>query len=258
MSQYKKIDIDGASIEYEFISGRSDKATIVLLHEGLGCVALWRDFPRKIHAATDCPVLSYSRLGYGGSDPIVLPRPLDHMRKEGRDFLPKIFAALGIESPIVLGHSDGASIALEFAIAHQDALDALIILAPHVFVEEISVTSIRAIDRQFHDSDLRAKLARYHGANVDNAFRGWCDTWLDADFASWNMESELRRIVVPILQFQGTRDEYGSVAHVQSIEARVQSRCRTCILDGCGHAPHLECPERVLTEIADFVQSLET
>ena len=256
MRDYPTVNIGGAAIEVLRVGDDAWKPTIVMLHEGLGCVALWRDIPELLHTETAYNVVAYSRLGYGGSDPTELPRPVDHMRIEGEEFLPRLFAALEIDKPILFGHSDGATIALEFAGARPNDLTALVLLAPHVFVEELSLISIRAINEQYSEGGLREKLARYHGDNVDCAFRGWCDTWLSPRFASWNMVSKLASIGVPVIQFQGTADEYGTRVHVDAIERSVRGPCLTRLIADCGHAPHLEHKQLVLTEVAEFIRRL--
>ena len=256
MGNYQRLQLGQVSVEYIHLCESPDAPTIVLLHEGLGCVALWRDFPRLLQDRTRCNVVAYSRLGYGGSDPISLPRPLDHMRVEARDFLPQFFAKLALEKPILLGHSDGATIALEYAIAYPNDVSALILLAPHVFVEDFALRAIEAIDRQYRSGGMREKLKRYHGSNVDTAFRGWCDTWLNPGFKAWNMESDLNKLRAPILQFQGNEDEYGSAAHVRSIAAHAQAETQTNLLEACGHAPHLECSDFVLTAVANFLPTV--
>ncbi|MEM7465404.1 MAG: alpha/beta hydrolase [Pseudomonadota bacterium] len=191
MPDYQQILIGDTAIEYMRLDGAVDKPSIVLLHEGLGCVALWRDFPQLLHDICGYSVIAYSRAGYGGSSAALLPRPIDHMRREAQVFLPDFLAAMGVKQAIFLGHSDGATVALEAAAARLPALDALILIAPHVFVEDFALVAIRTMNERFSEDNLREKLRRYHGSNVDIAFRGWCDTWLDPEFKHWSMESEL-------------------------------------------------------------------
>lgn len=250
------LDVDGAAVEY-YQCGERGVKNLVLLHEGLGCIALWRDFPNKLKAISDTSVTVYSRTGYGNSDPINLPRPLDHMRREACAFLPRFLEVLNIERPILVGHSDGATIALEFAAAFPSKLAGLVLMAPHVFVEQQSLNAIEAANLAYATGDLREKLRRYHGENVDNAFRGWCDTWLNPTFRNWDMRDVLRDIRVPILQIQGRNDEYGTLAHTGYIERESNGPVKTVVYGGCGHSPHLEKPEEALQEIANFVENLQ-
>ena len=184
--------------------------TIVMLHEGLGCVALWRDFPQKLAAASGHGVFAYSRAGYGGSDPVDLPRPLDYMTREAQFSLPTVLDAIGFERGILLGHSDGASIAAIYAGEHADVrIKGLVLMAPHLFTEEMGLASIAEARHAYETGDLRAKLAKYH-AHVDCAFRGWNDAWLDPGFKAWNIEDTVSRWRVPALVIQGADDQYGT------------------------------------------------
>jgi pimeloyl-ACP methyl ester carboxylesterase len=263
------IDTPAGRIEYRWAGSRQGSAglrdaalpVLVFLHEGLGCVALWKDFPDQVALATGLPVLVYSRIGYGGSAPCALPRPLAYMHEEGERNLPDLLTALGIQSHILVGHSDGASIALIYAgstrdIAVRAGLRGLAVLAPHSFCEEISVTSIRAAGKAYADGDLRPRLARYHGDNVDCAFRGWCDAWLDPAFMHWNIEAYLERIAVPVLVIQGEDDEYGTAAQVEVIARRVPAGAKTLVLSGCGHSPQRDQTAATLRALADFATAL--
>ncbi|MGR8950527.1 MAG: alpha/beta fold hydrolase [Gammaproteobacteria bacterium] len=254
MSKYRKLKIGSSSVEMLELHGDPGLPALVLLHEGLGCVELWRDFPLKLNQKTGRSVVAYSRRGYGGSDSVDLPRPIDHMQREAREFLPPLLDKLGKNKPILVGHSDGATIALEFAAAFPGDLSALILFAPHVFVEDFALAAIRAIDERFHDGGLKEKLRRYHGLNVETAFRGWCDTWLHPQFKKWSMEHLLEHIAVPILQFQGLSDEYGSPAHVRSIEQHVRADVDTVLLENCGHAPQFEAADHALSAICAFLR----
>ncbi|MFN3398696.1 MAG: alpha/beta fold hydrolase, partial [Ferrovibrio sp.] len=190
MSGMQVVDTPVGRIEYRWAgSALRDIAlpVLVFLHEGLGCVALWKDFPDQLAQATGLPALVYSRIGYGGSSACALPRPITYMHDEGETGLPDLLTALGIQSHILIGHSDGASIALIYAGKDRDGLKGVAVMAPHVFCEDISVRSIRAADKAYAEGDLKARLAKYHGDNVDCAFRGWCDSWLNPDFHHWNI-----------------------------------------------------------------------
>jgi pimeloyl-ACP methyl ester carboxylesterase len=256
-ADYSAVELSRGRVEYRWIGPRgSGLPVLVFLHEGLGCVALWKDFPDRVAEATGLPALVYSRIGYGGSSPCALPRPLTYMHEEGEQGLPELLAALGIRRHILVGHSDGASISLIYAGAaqHQDLLG-IAVMAPHSFCEEVSVASIRAANDAFTHGDLRVRLAKYHGANVDCAFHGWCDGWLDPDFMRWNIEGYVDRIKVPVLVIQGEDDEYGTAAQVESIARRVAG-AETLMLPACGHSPQRDQPEATLDAIAGFIRKL--
>ena len=210
------LDLGDENLEYRMIGPRPDAApTIVMLHEGLGCVGMWGDFPDKVAAATGCGVFVYSRKGYGHSSPVPLPRQISYMHEEAKESLPRVLDAIGFQRGILLGHSDGASIAAIYAGTHQDhRVLGLVLMAPHFIVEDVSVKSIADARAAYNDGDLRAKLARYH-PNVDVAFRGWNDVWLDNDFREWNISEELAYIRVPILIVQGEDDQYGTVRQIE-------------------------------------------
>ena len=211
---------DGKRLEAVAYGPPPDQAeTIVMLHEGLGCIALWRDFPAKLAAATGQGVLAYSRAGYGGSDRVDLPRPLDYMSLEARLSLPTVLDAIGFERGILLGHSDGASIAAIYAGEHVDErIKGLILMAPHVFTEEMGLAAIAEARRAYATGDLRARLAKYH-AHVDSAFFGWNGAWLDPDFKAWNIEEAVGRWRTPALLIQGAEDQYGTLKQILAIEA---------------------------------------
>jgi pimeloyl-ACP methyl ester carboxylesterase len=230
--------------------------TIVMLHEGLGCVALWRDFPQKLAAATGLGVFAYSRAGYGGSDPVDLPRPLDYMAHEARFSLPAALDAIGIKRGILLGHSDGASIAAIYAGEHGDErIKGLVLMAPHLFTEAMGLASIAAARTAYETGDLRAKLAKYH-AHVDCAFRGWNDAWLDPGFKAWNIEDAVGRWRIPSLVIQGADDQYGTLKQVRAIEARSPTPVQSLILEACRHSPQFDQPQATLEAIARFCASL--
>lgn len=252
------IETPAGLIEYRWAgAGLRDTSlpVLVFLHEGLGCAALWKDFPDQVAQTTGLPALVYSRIGYGGSSPCSLPRPISYMHDEGEAGLPDLLAALGIQSHILIGHSDGASIALIYAGAKdRNGLKGVAVMAPHVFCEDISVRSIRAADKAYTEGDLKARLAKYHGDNVDCAFRGWCDSWLNPDFHNWNIETYVDRIAVPVLVIQGEDDEYGTAAQVESI--RLRAGAETVLLPGCGHSPQRDQPAATLKALAGFIHSL--
>lgn len=235
----------------------TDAPTIVMLHEGLGCLALWRDVPRLIAEATGWGVLAYSRAGYGQSDPAELPRPLDYMTREAVDVLPEVLDAIGFRQGILLGHSDGATIAAVYAGSVEDfRVRGLILLAPHFFTEEPGLAEIARARDAYESGDLRARLAKYH-RDPDNAFRGWNDAWLDPGFKAWNVADVIDYWRIPALVIQGRDDPYGTLAQVDEVRDRSYAPVDVEILDACGHAPQLERPEPTLAAIAEFVARLE-
>jgi pimeloyl-ACP methyl ester carboxylesterase len=244
---------DGKRLEAVAYGPPPDQArTIVMLHEGLGCIALWRDFPAKLAAATGHGVFAYSRAGYGGSDLVDLPRPLDYMGREAQFSLPAVFDAIGLERGILLGHSDGASIAAIYAGQHADErIKGLILMAPHVFTEEMGLASIAESRRAYETGDLRAKLAKYH-AHVDSAFCGWNRAWLDPGFRAWNIEDTVGRWRVPALLIQGVDDQYGTLKQIRAIEARSAAPVTSLVLEACRHAPQIDQPEATLDAIVGF------
>ena len=248
--------IDGRRIEYAAIPGDAGAAgTLVFLHEGLGSVALWRDFPRKVATRLRAPAVLYSRFGYGASDGLTGRRTPRFMHDEALTVLPALLDRLGIDRPILVGHSDGASIALIHAAAAGRPVRALACLAPHAFVEPVCVESIAKVRQSYFDTDLKQRLAKYH-TRVDDAFLGWADIWLDPEFASWSIEDLLGRIDQPLLLVQGRDDEYGTLAQLDRIEARVRGPTRRLVLDQCGHSPHRDQEAVVVDAIVTFVNGL--
>jgi pimeloyl-ACP methyl ester carboxylesterase len=247
----------GYNLEYTWHGPPPDKVpTIVFLHEGLGCVSTWRDFPARVAEATGCGALVYSRAGYGNSDPIELPRPINFMHTEALAALPDVLDAFSIRDAILVGHSDGGSIALIYAGGRRDALlRGLILEAPHVFVEDLSVESIRKAAEDYESGPLRQALARHHGDNVECAFRGWNGVWLAPEFRSWNIEEYLPGINVPVLVIQGEQDEYGTLRQVEALERGCKCPVRSIILPHCGHSPHRDQPERTFEAITSFVRN---
>ena len=248
-----EIVANGRRLEAVAHGPRPDQApTIVMLHEGLGSVGLWRDFPARLAAATGWGVFAYSRAGYGRSDPVALPRPLDYMTREARASLPAVLDAIGFERGILLGHSDGASIAAIYAGEPADGrLKGLVLMAPHVFTEAPGLASIAEARRAYEQGDLKRRLAKYH-ADVDNAFRGWNDAWLDPRFKDWNIEDAVRRWRFPALLIQGAADQYGTLAQIRAIEARSPPSVESLILENCRHSPHVDQPQATLEAVAAF------
>jgi pimeloyl-ACP methyl ester carboxylesterase len=249
--------IGDTRLECRWIGPGPDEApTIVFLHEGLGSVSTWRDFPDALAAETGCGALVYSRAGYGASDPIPLPRPVHFMHDEA-EVLREVLSQTGIREPILLGHSDGASIALIAAgTAPIPGLRALVLEAPHVFAEPHGLESIARIADVYRTTSLRERLARHHGANVDTAFWGWNGVWLHPDFRAWNIEDVLPGVAVPTLIVQGENDEYGTWAHVESIERHAPGPVQTLRVPDCGHAPHAEQRDTTLAAMSRFINQV--
>ncbi|OAF15169.1 alpha/beta fold hydrolase [Bradyrhizobium neotropicale] len=247
------LTIDGASLEYKWLAPQDQNApTIVMLHEGLGSVGLWGDFPEKLQQATGAGIFVYSRAGYGQSSPAKLPRPLDYMQREAMDVLPKILEAIGFMRGLLLGHSDGASIAAIYAGAHQDhRLSGLVLIAPHFIVEDISVKSIAEIKTAYETTDLKTKLARWH-KDVDNAFYGWNGAWLDPEFRDWDISEYLAYIRVPVLVLQGVDDQYGTLRQVEIAQEECYCPVDLKVILGAGHSPHREAPGATLDAIVQF------
>lgn len=254
MKGYDRVDILGVPLEYRwFGSATVPTPAIVLLHEGLGSLAMWKTFPDLLAKATGHCVFAYSRQGYGGSGGPARREP-DYMHLEARAVLPALLNAAGIERPLLFGHSDGASIALLYAAAYPDDVAGLILEAPHVFVEPMTVEAITATGPAFETTDMAAKLGRYH-RDVEAVFRGWRDIWLDPRFRDWNIEAGLEAIACPTLLIQGLDDEYGSAAQLDAIVARVPS-AEVLMLEACGHSPHRDRLERVLSASVGFVERI--
>jgi pimeloyl-ACP methyl ester carboxylesterase len=252
------LTVEGHRLEYEFIRQSSPGAhasepTLVFLHEGLGSLAMWKDFPRRCVQATGCDALVYSRYGYGKSDALKESRGVDFMHNEALKTLPELLEKLGVEQPILFGHSDGGSIALIHASLRP--VRGLILMAPHVMVEDISIRSIEVAKRAYETTGLRDKLARYH-SDPDSAFRGWNDIWLHPDFRVWNIEEYLPRITCPVLAIQGENDEYGTMDQVERI-AKAISRVEVLKLKDRGHSPHREQPEAVIEAVTQFVNRIQ-
>jgi pimeloyl-ACP methyl ester carboxylesterase len=251
------ITVDGASLEYRMIGPRPHAApTIVMLHKGLGSVTTWGEFPHQVAERTAAGVFVYSRAGYGHSSTIKLPRPLDYMQREATDVLPVLLDAIGFRRGILLGHSDGATIAAYYAGSVQDhRVRGLVLMAPHFFMEASNVAAIRKTIETYQTTDLRARLARHH-ADVDAAFRGWSEAWLDPGFASFDTTDALAYVRVPMLIVQGEADPYGTVAQARAAQEECYCPVETLLMPGVGHAPHREKPEETLTAIAAFADRI--
>jgi pimeloyl-ACP methyl ester carboxylesterase len=247
--------IDGHWLEAARIEARhSTLPTIVMLHEGLGSVSHWKDFPRVLAEATGAGIFLYSRYGHGSSDALQEPRSVSYMHHEAQVVLPEILQKAGIERPLLLGQSDGASIAILYAGTFPDSPAGLILEAPHVFVEPITVSSIAQARVLYLETDLPRRLGRYH-ANVEPLFWGWNNIWLDPRFRDWNIESFLDSIRCPVLVLQGAQDEYGTTKQIDAIQSRIPSTS-AIVLGDCKHAPHRDRREATLAAIREFTRGL--
>jgi pimeloyl-ACP methyl ester carboxylesterase len=250
------LDLGDMRLEYRMFGPPPDAApTLVLLHEGLGSVAVWNSFPQALAAATGAGVFAYSRAGYGASSPVKLPRPLDYMHIEAQEVLPKLLDAIGFRRGLLVGHSDGASIAAIYAGSHQDhRLQGIALIAPHFIVEDISVKSIAEIKTAYETTNLKEKLARWH-KDVDNAFYGWNGAWLDPKFRDWDISEYLAYIRVPIAILQGEADQYGTLRQAEIAKGECYCPVDVTVVPGAGHSPHREAPEVTLAAIADFAEA---
>lgn len=254
------LQIDGFRLECRWIGpGPEEAATLVFLHEGLGCADLWRDFPDRLAERTGLGALVYSRPGYGRSDPQEDLLAADYHLTEATKVLPKVLDAAGIRRAVLVGTSDGGTISLMYAGIGGAAdtwsgrIDAVITMAAHVFNEEVTVKGIREAKAAYETADIREKLARYHGDKVDWAFWSWCNAWLSPEFRHWNVEHCLPAITVPVLVIQGEDDHYGTAAQVEAVARQVSGPAETAMISNCGHSPYLEQPGPTLDIMADFI-----
>lgn len=252
------IAVDGVRLECRWAGPAPDRApTLVLLHEGLGSAGLWRDFPEKLAGATGLGVCAYSRAGYGGSDPKPLPWPVSYMEEHATGVLPGVLDAVGFRRGLLVGHSDGASIAALYAGSVSDPrVQGAVLMAPHFFVEDICLQAIRAARTAYEAGDLRPRLERHHGANVDNAFYGWNDAWLSPGFAGWDMTDALHHVRVPLLVLQGLADPYGTRAQAERAREACAAPVAVRLMEGVAHAPWREAEAETLAAIRAFAAKL--
>ncbi len=248
----------GHRLEYRIVEPAGAQARqctmLVLLHEGLGSVAMWKDFPDNVAAASGHPVLVYSRHGYGRSSQLTQPRRVDYMHYEATTVLPELLSKLDVRDPILIGHSDGASIAVIHA-GSANTVSGLVLMAPHVFVEDTTIDAIGEAKRAFESAGLAKKLARYHD-HSETMFRGWNDIWLRPEFRDWNIESFLTVNHAPLLVIQGENDPYGTLAQVTAIEQNAGGPVNILIFPNCGHSPHIDCRQLTINAIGAFVREL--
>jgi pimeloyl-ACP methyl ester carboxylesterase len=254
------IQVNSVNIYYEFLNKEllsEGKPLLVFLHEGLGSVAQWKDFPELLCKKTNCPGLLYDREGHGKSDALKTPRNSDFMHIQSQIVLPEIFKQLNIEhhKKILIGHSDGGSIAIIYAGSFNENILGIITEASHQFIEEVTVTGLKDALRSFEAGRLRELLIKYHGKNIDSMFHGWSDTWLREEFRKWNIESYLKNISCPFLAIQGEDDQYGTFAQLESIKNNAR-KADIFHIPHCGHIPHVQAKEIVLNRMADFIINL--
>ncbi len=242
-------------LEFRMVGPRPDQApTLIMLHEGLGCVGMWGDFPDRLQEATGLGVFVTSREGYGQSSPAKLPRPISFMHTEAQATLPKILDAIGFQRGLLVGHSDGASIAAIYGGSHQDhRVGGIVLIAPHFIVEEVTIASIAEMRKAYDTTDLRARLARYH-ADVDATVHGWSDVWLKGDFRQWNLTEFLAYIRVPVLIVQGEGDQYGTVRQIEIAQEECTCPVEVALLPGAKHVPQREAPEATLKAVTEFIR----
>lgn len=232
-------------------------STLVFLHEGLGSIAQWRDFPESLCLQTGLPGVVYERRGHGRSDPLRKSRTPSYLHEEALEVLPRLMSELHILRPILIGHSDGGSIALIYASAFPERAKAVITEAAHVFVEEVTIEGIRKAVAVYEKTNLREQLEKYHGEKTDAMFRAWSETWLSEEFRNWNIEEYLTGIKCPVLAIQGADDEYGSPAQVESIVKRVSGKAESLLIAGCGHIPHQQASKTVVEAIINFINRMK-
>jgi pimeloyl-ACP methyl ester carboxylesterase len=253
------VKVNGHSLNFRFIEEElyePENVLIVFLHEGLGSIPQWKDFPETLCKKMNLPGFLYERYGYGKSDILTDKRPKDYLTKEGLESLPELLDKLEIKNKLILvGHSDGASVALSYASEYSENICCLIAEAPHVFIEEISVQGIKRAVSAFEnpDSKLRSSLTKYHGKRTESMFYGWAHTWTDKENFDWNMEHLLAGIRCPVFVIQGKDDEYGSDKQVFSITEQVSGPSKYLLIPECGHIPHFQKSEIVLSAIESFI-----
>ncbi len=254
----KYVEVFGKKLEIAWYGpSPKDAPTLVFLHQGLGCAALWRDYPKKLAAATKCGALVYSRLGYGNSEPCALPRPTRFMHNEGLNVLPELLNLTGVKGCILIGHSDGGSIALIYAGGvKSEYLRGVITEAAHVFFEEMTMPAQQKAKESYEKGVLKQKLEKYHGHNTDCAFRGWNDVWMSPDFATWDLQEYLPDINVPVLAVQGENDEYGTIAQIKAIKEQVAAKVDVLMIPECGHSPHTEKEDITFQAMANFIKEI--
>lgn len=243
-------------IEPRKVKLAKDRFTLVFLHEGLGCIELWRDFPETLCQSTGCSGLVYERKGYGGSEKFADPWPLNYLHEESSTSLPALLNACQIDDAVLIGHSEGGTIALLAAAFNTYPVRAVITEAAHIFVEDITLEGIRKAVKAFETTHLKVKLARYHKENTERVFYRWANRWLSPEFYDWNIEEYLPMISCPVLVLQGEDDEYGTPAQAEGIASQVAGSGYARMIPGCGHVPHFQARDVVLKEMTEFIRNL--
>ena len=252
------IDIAGKRLEYGYWGDAAgNKPTLVFLHEGLGSLSMWRDFPEQVARRTGCSALAYSRAGYGNSEEADHRRSVAFMHQEAIEVLPEFLEKMHVRDVLLVGHSDGGSIALIYSAKPVVPVLALVLEAPHVFVEETTIQSIASSKEEYLFGNLKSRLAKYH-PRTDETFLGWSDVWLRPEFLSWNIEEFLPRIRVPVLVIQGEKDRFGTVRQVEAIQKNFAGPVETLLIPECGHSPHREKPEQVMTAMVSFIERVNS
>lgn len=258
--RFSEVMVEGHSVRTKLLkpeTGYSEESpTLVFLHEGLGSIEQWRDFPQALVSETGLAALVFDRYGFGGSDPIHRARDGSYLQREDTSSLVGVLDRYGVKSPILIGHSDGGTIALLFAARFPDRCVGVIVEATHVFTEDLTLLGIRAAVAAYNDRGLRKKLLRYHGDKTDDMFFRWVDDWLSPEFKDWNIEAGLAAVRCPVLIIQGEDDEYGTIAQVTSIRSRVSGRAESLIIPGCGHNPHHQARAATLQEMKRFIEGM--
>ena len=252
----KVIEVKGKNLFIKFNSSFENKPTIVFLHDSLGSVQLWRDFPEKLAEATQCNFLIYDRLGYGKSFPMTTHKRENNYMELEADLLNDLLSELNINDAILFGHSDGGTIALITASKYSEKVKALICEAGHIFVEDITVKGVKDALNAYKTTNLQERLQKYHGDKVDTIVKAWTEIWLSDQFRTWNIEPLLKNIACPLLFLQGENDEYGSLDQVDKTVTQVSGNSEKFIIPNVGHTPHKETPDIVLNKATEFVNSI--
>jgi pimeloyl-ACP methyl ester carboxylesterase len=242
-------------LQAEKKDNRIDHPVLVFLHEGLGSINQWGEFPQRLARATQCNAIIYDRWGHGKSEPLAGGRTARFMHREALVSLPEVLRKCNVKNAILVGHSDGGSIALIFAANYPGIVRGVITMAAHVFVDQLTLTGIRETVKAYKSSDLAQKLARYHGNNTDLMFRSWQNVWLSDEFRGWNIEEYLPGILCPVLAIQGVDDEYGTPAQLEAIVSQVSGPAKSLLIPNCGHTPHREARNLVLKEMREFIKA---
>ncbi len=241
-------------IEPESATLLKDRPTLVFLHEGLGCIEIWRNFPETLCESVGCTGLVYDRKGYGDSEMFEGPWPVDYLEIESSRYLPALLKECDIDNVVLIGHSDGGTIALITAASHSNLVRGIITEAAHIFVEQITIEGIRSKVKAFETTSLKEKFVRYHKEHTETIFYRWANRWLSPEFSNWNIEKDLSKITCPVLVLQGEDDAYGTPAQVKGIAGQVSGPVCVKLIPDCGHTPHFQAKDTVLSEMTRFIR----